>query len=59
MGNVLCCDENQGRQQPVSALKEIDLPEPNPDHFSDLYTKFEVTLPFCRTNIANFVKHVD
>ena len=36
-----------------------DLSAPNPDSYSDKYTKFEVTLPFCRTNIVNYVKHID
>ena len=57
MGNI-CCDEQGSLSRPKSS-KEVDLPKPNPDHFKDKFSKFEVGLPFCRSNITNYAQHID
>lgn len=38
---------------------EMDLPPPNLDKYADKYERFEMSLPFCRTKIQHFWKHVN
>ena len=38
---------------------EIDLPAPNLDKIKDKYERFELSLPFCRTKIQHYARHID
>ena len=38
---------------------EKDLPAPDLSKISDRYERFELSLPFCRTNIIHFARHID
>ena len=58
MGSVSCC-ANENENQARNTVKDSDLPAPNPSLFSDKYSRFEVTLPFCRIKLNDFVKNID
>ena len=50
----ICCaveDENDNI--------EVDLPAPSLEKIADKYQRFELSLPFCRTKINHFAKHID
>ena len=38
---------------------EFDLPAPTLDKIADKYQRFELSLPFCRTKINHFARHID
>ena len=38
---------------------EIDLPAPNLSNIKDRFARFELSLPFCRTTIKHYAKHID
>ena len=52
---VACCAEPD---QDSMGDEERDLPVPSTFLVTDRYTKFELSLPFCRTDINRFIKHV-
>ena len=58
MGTVCCAAANEAISRGPMSFDQ-DIAAPNPDKFTDRYTKFEVTLPFCRTNINNLVKNIE
>ena len=38
---------------------ERDLPAPILTNIKDKYERFELSLPFCRSNIKHFIRHID
>ena len=51
----ICCVEPDDDDNGV----EMDLPAPNLDKIKDKYQRFELSLPFARSNITHFTRHIN